>query len=520
MVMQVTTDASGVASAPFVTSAMPNTSAIYAAEFQGPPVALTSGAEHYYHVNDPGTSGVTVTPDRAALKAGETLTVNVTVDEHGNPTPIAYPVAVTSTFGKVALQSMTTTVTGQDSATISNGDVAGTQLGEVTATIMENSGPVKRNIFTVLLDAVEVTCAGSSASALDGGRARINCSAVLQGSIAPIGTNDGSGGGPAAPAPGLTVALSTDFAGSMDPPTVIADDDGAIAADFVAPEVGSGQATITATVVVDGETRTASTTVEYEPAPDVPCTPSSCASNQVCFQGQCCTPISCTVPNAEVSTGVRCGKQGDGCGGMVDCGECCPGGFACGTYTNSRGVAANCGRCRSGETCKQIYGPSPGVEQSPPQIGATCCSPPPCGSAVCGSVSDACGVRQCDIQSPPYPASSCVGGQWRCTPQSTAPAGACGPYDDGCGGTINVTCTDPGTVCYTRVGSASGQGDCFKPLTEADCGNNCSTPLIDDTHVGRMFDCGSNDCTMAGACYGGPCRADTGTCTLYIGSCF
>jgi hypothetical protein len=130
---------------------------------------------------------------------------------------------------------------------------------------------------------------------------------------------------------------------------------------------------------------------------------------------QQCTPHTCT------QQGFNCGKQADGCGGVVDCGNC-PGNQVCGALTP--GVCA--------ATC---------VPQTCAQQGLSC-----------GPTGDGCGnLIQCGPCTAP---DTCGGagtpgkcGRPSCMPTTCAQAMAnCGALADGCGGTLDCgTCTAPDT---------------------------------------------------------------------------
>jgi hypothetical protein len=200
----------------------------------------------------------------------------------------------------------------------------------------------------------------------------------------------------------------------------------------------------------------------------------TCAATAACVGGTCttgCTPITAC------PAGITCGPWPDGCGGTINCGDCtvtgesCGGAgtpgvcgqgdanacnpFACLTYHpplhcgpagDGCGGLLNCGECDAG-TCGG--GGTPGVCGSPSCTPATCASL----NASCGQVADGCGglTPVC---------GTCTGNQTcggagtpnqcgvpGCTPRTCQQAGAnCGPVADGCGGIIQCgTCTAPDT---------------------------------------------------------------------------
>jgi hypothetical protein len=157
-----------------------------------------------------------------------------------------------------------------------------------------------------------------------------------------------------------------------------------------------------------------------------------------------CTPRTCD------QLGYECGLQGDGCGGVIDCGVCTPP-ETCG----GGGMPGVCGGGCTPRTC----GPSDCGPQADGCGGALDCGPcavdmaAPCrplGCAeqniLCGPAGDGCGgLLQCGGCPP---TQSCFSGQCRgCTPRTCDEAGAnCGPVGDGCGGIIDCgVCTPPET---------------------------------------------------------------------------
>jgi hypothetical protein len=127
--------------------------------------------------------------------------------------------------------------------------------------------------------------------------------------------------------------------------------------------------------------------------------------------GACTNPITCQQPN-----GKYCGKVGDGCGKLLDCGGC-EAGFECGTGAQANicvksgctpltcqqgagkycgrigdgcGKVLDCGGCSDGQTCGG--GGTAGVCGAPPNPSCpkiTC--NPPSGGQYCGKIGDGCG---------------------------------------------------------------------------------------------------------------------------------
>jgi hypothetical protein len=124
---------------------------------------------------------------------------------------------------------------------------------------------------------------------------------------------------------------------------------------------------------------------------------------------QCGARATCAPTTCE-QLGFECGPTSDGCGGLLECGDC-PAGMGCG----AGGVLGKCAKLP--------------------------CSPRTCNDlgAVCGQVADGCGeltssCGQCEGN------LACKNGACvaACTPRTCAQAGAsCGPAADGCGGLLD-----------------------------------------------------------------------------------
>ncbi len=191
-----------------------------------------------------------------------------------------------------------------------------------------------------------------------------------------------------------------------------------------------------------------------------------CTAPDICggggAAGKCgsvkCTPKTCT------DVGANCGMVGDGCGGTIDCGTC-SGGKTCG----GGGVASVCG---SGSSCTPRSCAAQAVNCGPVGDGCgnildcgTCSGTKTCGG---GGVANVCGA-------PP------------CVPKTCAGLGAdCGPVADGCGGLLSCgTCGLPKTC-----GGAGGASVCGIPSS---CTNlclkqvTCPTAGVTTTVTGTVY---------------------------------
>jgi hypothetical protein len=203
-----------------------------------------------------------------------------------------------------------------------------------------------------------------------------------------------------------------------------------------------------------------------------------------------CTPLTC-----DQAGGRLCGKIGDGCGGPLDC-DPCPAGQICG----GGGIANVCG-AGPGTMCTAI----------------TCVQPT---GRYCGTIGDGCG-KMMTCGDCPAGLSCGTGTQANvCVPACTAPLPCvlangqyCGMVGDGCGNTINCGACPTGQTC----GGRGTPGVCAAPpdpacqpisCTPAGGGQYCGT--IGD-NCGGTRDCGAcpNGATcggngVPGVCPGGP----------------
>jgi hypothetical protein len=189
------------------------------------------------------------------------------------------------------------------------------------------------------------------------------------------------------------------------------------------------------------------------------------------------------------SLGANCGLQGDGCGGMMDCGSCtlpqtCGGG---GTPSVCGGTAGCIKR-----TCQQANaGCGPAADG--------CGGILDCGS--CNNPGESCGGGGVPSQCGKSIGTIADGGGNLCTPIDCATQGIhCGPAGDGCGHMLDCGgCNNPGESC----GGGGAAGVCGKPpctpITScSQVGANCG-PIGDG--CGGKLDCGG--CNSPAICGGG-----------------
>jgi len=217
---------------------------------------------------------------------------------------------------------------------------------------------------------------------------------------------------------------------------------------------------------------------------------------------------SCPGATTCAQAGVQCGPTGNGCGGILQCGDCdapdtcggggvagvcghvpCKGktcddlGINCGPAGDGCGAQLDCGTCSNGENCGG--GGVPGKCGS----GSTC-TPKSCAEQAvdCGPVGDGCG-GSLDCGSCTAPQScggggiSSVCGSAPCVPKTCN--GLCGPVGDGCGGLLHCgSCNLPET-CGGQKPSECGIPStctnlCLQQIT-------CPNPAITTTVTGKVY---------------------------------
>ena len=225
----------------------------------------------------------------------------------------------------------------------------------------------------------------------------------------------------------------------------------------------------------------------------------ACTTSQVCVQvrnnWQCVCAVVC--PAGTIVDDLNCKCLSNDCGDAR---------ANCGTITVTHGAdrhQVDCGECsRPYDTCE-----GGGV---PNQCG---CTPLTCADlpGLCGTMNDGCGgTLDCTCTLP----ETCEGGgvqnECGCTPLTCADLpGFCGTVDDGCGGTLDCTCTLPETC-----GGGGVQNECgCTPTTCADLPGFCGT--VDDG-CGGTLDCA---CTPPETCGGGGVQNQCGEGALVHFDC-
>jgi hypothetical protein len=245
--------------------------------------------------------------------------------------------------------------------------------------------------------------------------------------------------------------------------------------------------------------------------------------------GPACGLVTCQSAHAS------CGKIGDGCGGVIDCGECtapqtCGGGGTlstcggdngchprtcadltanCGYASDGCGGLLNCGMCNAPDVCGAAGANHCGV---PTNDGGPICLPATCASLgiSCGMAGDGCGnPLDCGGCTPPQTCGgggmpSMCGGNSGCVPRTCASVGAnCGPIADGCGHLLDCGSCTMGQACGAggvpnHCATSPDAGLTCVPRTCASVGANCG-PMGDG--CGGTLNCGG--CTTPDSCGGG-----------------
>jgi hypothetical protein len=157
--------------------------------------------------------------------------------------------------------------------------------------------------------------------------------------------------------------------------------------------------------------------------------------------GSGCAPLTCQ------ALSVNCGKQGDGCGGVLDCGGCPTGQFCGGGGFNLCGL----GKATDGAAvmpCTPLTCAAKGWDCG--QAGDGCGGSIQCGSGTTCPGTEYCGgggFNKCGGMKPPVLPDGAPG--LPCTPLTCATQGFnCGPAGDGCGNLLSSCGTCSGTdIC-------------------------------------------------------------------------
>jgi hypothetical protein len=207
------------------------------------------------------------------------------------------------------------------------------------------------------------------------------------------------------------------------------------------------------------------------------------AHNHVCISADpACKPLTCDQPGGRL-----CGRIGDGCGDTVECGTTCPAGQSCG----GGGIPGVCGAvpgtCQAA-TCDQPTGRYCGV------IGDGCGKTIDCGNCP-GGLSCGTGAH----------ASVCVPATCTPLPCKLASGQYCGMVGDGCGNTIDCMGCPTGETC----GGRGTPGVCGAPPDPA-CKPIGCLPAGGGQYCGKIGDgCGNTiDC---GNCASGEMCGESGT---------
>jgi hypothetical protein len=275
--------------------------------------------------------------------------------------------------------------------------------------------------------------------------------------------------------------------------------------------------------------------------PDVvPVVPDASVGNDAC------QPLTCTGVGS-----IYCGRIGDGCGGILECGDCptglqCAGanvahvcappagtactplactqatGQYCGMIGDGCGHTQNCGACPAGSTCGAGGVPNLCAPDNISTCVAVTCQQ--AGGKFCGAIGDGCG-RMLDCGGCPA-GESCGGdgtpgvcgkGSITCMPLTCTPTGGrfCGKIGDGCGHTLDCAGCPDGGVCGANKPNICpgkmGMPGCVPGTCDAQGGRFCGS--IGDG-CGGTLTCG--DCPagqVCGAGTAGVCAPNPATCT-------
>ncbi len=253
-----------------------------------------------------------------------------------------------------------------------------------------------------------------------------------------------------------------------------------------------------------------------------------------------CEPASCEELDAD------CGKAADGCGGIIECGDCKDGevcglhehnvcgdpaadcvpqkksvvceGKECGTEGDGCGGKIECGTCADGETCgaKEAFQCGVGGSESCAAKVESCADV----GVECGKVGDGCGgTLDCDEEFGGCPDGQVcgVGGEQicgeptACVPLDVSEAcdGKCGFVSNGCGAEVDggliqcPGCPDGEACGASGVPNVCGNAaDACKPVAQADACDGLECGVVGDG-CSDSYDCGA--CGTGEICQQGAC---------------
>lgn len=226
-----------------------------------------------------------------------------------------------------------------------------------------------------------------------------------------------------------------------------------------------------------------------------------CSGGQTCNGGTCCQGAPACPGNGGENAECNTVKTpvDPGCGSNRTC--VCAGSRVCWCGTKVCGAGDGAGQCKTALTCATGYPGQCGTALSNGVGGTINCG---CGAGkVCSSTT--AGVPgTCACNNPTNAPYTCAN-----VPNGPGQAGgdACGTFDNGCGGTINCTCTT-GLVCNTAANPnvCCAPAVCPTPALGSQCGqvtNGCTT-----VSCGCPSGAGNENFT----CTAGTCQCVKDTC--------